>query len=278
MLKALRKRTTYANVAMTLALVFAMTGGAYAAKKYLITSTKQISPSVLKQLQGKAGPAGAQGPAGSQGPAGANGKDGSNGTNGTNGTNGKTVLHGAGPPAAGLGAEGDFYIDTVEDEIYGPKTATWGAGTPLKGEPGESGSPWTVSGTLPSKATETGAWSLVTMTSAHSSGFGYLVPISFTVPLAKDIAAANVKYNPVGYTGSNENCPGTSANPKAKAGFLCIYATQANQPEEEETWQVEGTTKAGTANETGASTAGAVIRILAVESMQIRGTWAVAAP
>ena len=40
MLKAICKRMTYANVALTLALVFAMTGGAYAAKKYLITSTK----------------------------------------------------------------------------------------------------------------------------------------------------------------------------------------------------------------------------------------------
>jgi hypothetical protein len=42
----LRKRFTYTNVAMTLALVFAMTGGAYAAFTSLITSTKQISPSV----------------------------------------------------------------------------------------------------------------------------------------------------------------------------------------------------------------------------------------
>ena len=47
MFSRIRKRLTYANVAMTMALVFAMTGGAYAAKKYVITSTKQIKPSVL---------------------------------------------------------------------------------------------------------------------------------------------------------------------------------------------------------------------------------------
>jgi len=59
MLSALRSRVTYANVTATLALLFAMTGGAYAAKAYLITSTKQIKPSVLKSLQGKAGAKGA---------------------------------------------------------------------------------------------------------------------------------------------------------------------------------------------------------------------------
>jgi Collagen triple helix repeat (20 copies) len=102
MLSAIRRRLTFANVAVTLALVCAMSGGAYAASRYVITSTKQIKPSVLKQLQGKAGVAGAQGvvgpqgPAGSQGPAGpqgavgATGKEGPPGKNGENGKEGKT--------------------------------------------------------------------------------------------------------------------------------------------------------------------------------------------
>ncbi len=80
---------------MTLALVFAMTGGAYAAKKYLITNTKQISPSVLKQLKGAKGPAGAAGANGTNGAPGAQGAKGENGApgrTGTNGTNGKSVL------------------------------------------------------------------------------------------------------------------------------------------------------------------------------------------
>ena len=44
MFSRIRKRLTYANVVMTFVLVFAMTGGAYAASKYVITSTKQIKP------------------------------------------------------------------------------------------------------------------------------------------------------------------------------------------------------------------------------------------
>ena len=54
MFSKIRKRFSYTNVVLTIALVFAMSGGAYAAKKYLITSTSQISPKVLKSLQGKA--------------------------------------------------------------------------------------------------------------------------------------------------------------------------------------------------------------------------------
>ena len=76
-LKGVRSRLTYANVVATLALFLAMSGGAaYAASHYLITSTKQIKPSVLSSLKGKAGPAGApgsNGAPGSQGPAGTNG-------------------------------------------------------------------------------------------------------------------------------------------------------------------------------------------------------------
>lgn len=57
----MRRHLTYANVAATLALVFAMSGGALAASHYVITSTKQIKPSVLKELKGKPGPPGPTG-------------------------------------------------------------------------------------------------------------------------------------------------------------------------------------------------------------------------
>jgi hypothetical protein len=46
----MRKRLSYANVAATMALVFSMSGGALAAKHYLLSSTKQISPKVLKSF------------------------------------------------------------------------------------------------------------------------------------------------------------------------------------------------------------------------------------
>jgi len=93
MLSVIRKRLTYTNVALTLALVFAMSGGAYAASRYVITSTKQIKPGVLAQLKGKAGSAGSQGPTGPAGPQGATGATGATGPKGETGAQGKE-----GPP------------------------------------------------------------------------------------------------------------------------------------------------------------------------------------
>ena len=74
------RRLNYANVTATLALLFAMSGGALAANHYLINSTKQINPKVLRALKGKIGPTGPAGLRGLQGPTGPAGPKGKTGT------------------------------------------------------------------------------------------------------------------------------------------------------------------------------------------------------
>tara|TARA_Y100001963_G_scaffold22284_1_gene29177 strand:+ start:168 stop:3977 length:3810 start_codon:yes stop_codon:yes gene_type:complete len=51
--------------------------------------------------------------------------------------NKEVVINGAGVPDQGLGKEGDVYIDTTNQNIYGPKTnGAWGSATSLKGATG----------------------------------------------------------------------------------------------------------------------------------------------
>jgi len=192
MLSAIRRRLTYTNVALTLALVFAMSGGAYAAGRYVITSTKQIKPSVLKSLQGKAGPAGPAGAAGvgtqgPQGPAGAKGETGATGLKGETGA--------AGPSGA-----------------PGPK-----------GETGTTG----FTTTLPSGKTETGvlAWG--------GSAEAAFVPISFSIPLEAELAAARVHFVKKAEWETQTpappvECGGNPQSPSAAAGNLCVYESEMN--------------------------------------------------
>jgi hypothetical protein len=141
MFSKIRKRATYANVTMTLALVFAMSGGAYAAKKYLITSTKQISPKVLAQLKSTkgAGQAGPQGPQGAPGTNGTNGKDGTQGpkgepgTPGTPGKDGKSVLSEKEEPGLNCEAGGtSFEIQGTGEHNYVCNGKNGSAGETLK--------------------------------------------------------------------------------------------------------------------------------------------------
>lgn len=51
-----------------------------------------------------------------------------------------SILSGSGAPAAGLGVNGDFYIDTDVDDLYGPKAGgAWGSATSLVGATGSTG-------------------------------------------------------------------------------------------------------------------------------------------
>jgi Collagen triple helix repeat (20 copies) len=113
------RRLSYANVTATLALVFAMSGGALAANHYLINSTKQINPKVLKKLkgeagktgppgsQGSAGAVGAQGPAGGAGPRGETGPKGETGPNGETGPKGEAGLSALSTLPAGQSESGE---------------------------------------------------------------------------------------------------------------------------------------------------------------------------
>jgi hypothetical protein len=75
------------------------------------------------------------------GPAGADGAAGTPGAAGSDGADGKTVLSGTVAPTT-QGTDGDFYINTATNEIYGPKTAgDWGAATSLVGSAGATGTP-----------------------------------------------------------------------------------------------------------------------------------------
>lgn len=62
------------------------------------------------------------------------------GAAGTNGTDGLSVLSDSGAPGPGDGVDGDFYINTANHDIYGPKTSgTWGSPTSLVGPQGPAG-------------------------------------------------------------------------------------------------------------------------------------------
>lgn len=68
------------------------------------------------------------------------GTPGTPGAPGATGPAGPPVLHGSGAPGGGVGSNGDFYLDTVVYDLYGPKSGgTWGSPTSLVGPQGPPG-------------------------------------------------------------------------------------------------------------------------------------------
>ncbi|HEV7936650.1 MAG TPA: hypothetical protein VGP18_01330 [Solirubrobacteraceae bacterium] len=256
MFSRIRPRLTYANVVATLAMVFAMTGGAYAASKYLITSTKQIKPSVLASLKGKAGangaagatgptgpagPAGSMGPAGSVGPAGSGteGKEGKAGANGTSVTSTESANAIEGHcTGTGTTGKGGSKFESASGKTYACN--------------GKEGSPWTAEGTLPSGKTEYGTWAFGEYKAA-ALGESIETSISFPIPLATNLSTAGCETIEAGHVAATchvhyidtvgkevinlgsletphfeEIAPsgcgdGSAGEPAAEPGNLCVY-------------------------------------------------------
>ena len=245
MFSMIRKRLTLSNAALILVLLFAMTGGAYAAQHYVISSLSQIKPSVRNQLKaaaGKAGPAGAQGPAGAtgaQGPAGATGAQGPAGATGAQGPEGK-------PGAPGK-----------------------------NGENGKTG----FTKTLPAKETETGSWSVSVGLETQQA----IASISFPIPLEKPLGETAVHY--VETEGNGTTCPGSAEKPEAQQGNLCIYQREVGGLELEvlniDAVALIRPANTGFFEATpGAATSGALVKFNPNDTNggYAWGTWAVTAP
>lgn len=102
---------------------------------------------------------------------------GTNGTNGTNGTDGRTILNGSTNPTT-QGANGDFYINTATNTLFGPKASgAWGSGTSLVGPTGETGATGATGST---GATGNGIASITLTSGTHAPGTTDTYTITYT--------------------------------------------------------------------------------------------------
>ncbi len=309
MSSALRKHITPATILAFVALVFAVTGGAFAAsgngggspaKASSSTAHATLTASAAKSkakakakakagprgpagpkgATGATGPAGPAGPVGATGPAGAPGPQGPAGANGANGTNGASVAS----REVKAGEAACEKLGGTEFTAAGAKT------TACNGKPGTTG----FTESLPPAKTETGTWTSGNLKAKKEESEGTLVAVSFPIPLSGPLSARgsahwitaagkeiNVEEEEVENTGACKG--GSSENPIAERGNLCIYVASSFNAKSPGSIRIQdpaaGGVQEGTAGRTGAIfNVTPVSTVLAEQTYSATGTFAVTAP
>jgi hypothetical protein len=298
MFRVLRSHITPSGVIAIIALVFAATGGAFAASggggnapakasastaRYtaVVAAKKKAKPTGKPGPRGPAGPKGATGatgpagPAGPTGPAGGTGPQGTPGSNGSNGENGKEGVSPSGT---------EFKAPTNK----GPCTEKQG-GVEFKGANttsacnGKEGSPWTAGGTLPKNSTEKGEWSLSEIVPEPNL---LATTISFTIPLAGTLEETHTHFisehegegeaHPAAAITSGE-CKGTYVNPVAASGQLCVFVAFWENAEPPAALQLAPDISGLNNQPVGAERTGAQLTIVvpAAGRVYASGSWAV---
>jgi hypothetical protein len=255
MLQTLRTRFGIPGVISVIALVFAMAGGAFAANNLASSSGSKATASA-KGKQGPRGKTGKTGPAGPQGPPGAKGDTGAPGTAGAAGANGVSVT--SAPEAKGTNCkEGGSKFTAASGTTFACNGEKGAPG--IQGEPGPTCDE-TGQCLLPPGATETGAWAF----SSAPTLIG-LTAISYPLRLSEE---PTKHFVPAGSTAPAE-CPGSTEEPKAAPGNVCIYALA---PVNLELFGFNG----GTIDKTSGVSM-TFIALDETEPMQASGAWAVTA-
>jgi hypothetical protein len=211
MLSMLQNRFGVPGVIATIALVFAMVGGALAAGGPLAGSSKAHHPSGLTKSQvialiKKLGTSGPQGPTGAQGLKGDPGSQGVSGAPGTPGAPGK---------------DGTFSTEPLpsEQSLFGTWATSGGVDT---------------NGATTFKDVSQAAISFPIQVSPVPIALYQGEILGFTVGTVLEDEAITLWKVPTfdqqgleeGQEAFEEDCPGSAATPQAAPGFLCIYVDQ----------------------------------------------------
>jgi hypothetical protein len=243
-----RKHFRPSTIIATLALVFALGGTSYAASTYLITSTNQLAPNVLKTLKGDRGPrgyvgatggqgstglSGGSGPIGLTGAPGAPGAPGATGATGATGIQGERGYRGERRPEGDTGAPGTNGTNGTNGNT-GATGATGPVG-PAELESSRSCTPTLCIDADPNSG-GSGGWGFNNVLNAPVTDLTVGQTYPFTVTVVQDGSenangSITLTWNPTDFTGPTAGSDGSAVCATASTGnaLSCTYTDLAHQ-------------------------------------------------